>query len=150
LGLYSTYEDFDRAKEAEMGKVKSATIIIQGNINGLMSQREKTQAAAADLERNGKKVPDDITKKLFDIDYHLKIENKKLQEQQELEKKAMEQFTADRIRLGELLNLPSATPAPGAQPSVAPMAIGSTATAQPTTTTQPTAVETPAAEPTKP
>lgn len=103
--LYSNYEEIDKARDLEVGKIKSAQVIIEGNIKNLVSRRTKTQEAAANLERSGKPVPPETSKELFTIDYHIKIEKGKLEAQKELEKKELEKFAADRARLGELLNL---------------------------------------------
>lgn len=113
--LYSSYEEIDQARDLQIGKIKSAQVIIEGNIKSLISRREKIQANAAELERKGQPVPPDVSKTLFDIENHIKIENKKLQDQKDLEQSELARFAADRARLGELLNLGGVTKVPDTQ-----------------------------------
>lgn len=118
VGLYSSYAEIDQARDFQVGKIKSAQIIIQGNIKSLTQRRENTQAMAAELERNGKKVPETVGAELLTIDGKIKSEMKKLDDQKKLEKEMSDQFAVDRARLGELLNLEGASSS--AQNSPAP------------------------------
>lgn len=133
MRLYTNYDDIDRARNLVISQIDANIVIIQENIAGLIRQRETTQASAAELERKGKGSSDEIADKLFNIDKKIKSENKRLLEQQENRKKTVATFTADRLRLGELRNLPGPTKAP--ETELRPLATsGSNSTATMTNT----------------
>lgn len=113
--LYSSYDEIDKARDVQIGKIKSDEVVTNGSINAFVAKRESIQTNAADLERKGQKVPDNVSKDLFNIEYHIKTENKKLQDLKDLEAKTLAKFASDRVRLGELLNLGGPTQIPETQ-----------------------------------
>jgi hypothetical protein len=115
MRLYANYDDIDRALNLVVSQIDANIVIIKENISGLIRQRETTQASAAELERKGKGSSSAISDKLFIIDKKIKSENKRLLDQEENKKKTVATFAADRLRLGELRNLPGPTKAPNTE-----------------------------------
>lgn len=134
MRLYANYDDIDRARNLVISQIDANIVIIQENISGLIRQREVTQASAAELERQGKGSSSEISDKLFSLDKKIKSENKRLLEQQENKKKTMATFAEDRLRLGELRNLPGPTKAP--ETELRPLATSSNGSAAVTNTPQ--------------
>jgi hypothetical protein len=112
IGLYSSYDEIDNARDARIAQIDSAIVLIEGNIRSMIDKREKLQKSGADLERDGKTVPVDIAQQLFVLDSRIKSENKKLVDQQDLRKSEMDRFAIDRVRLGELRQLAGSTTIP--------------------------------------
>lgn len=104
LRLYSSPADVDRARERKLVELDGLIGVAQGNLQSARTQQANLQSQAADYERAGRAVPQQL---LSQIDSQ-KDEQRRLQKEidryKELRKQAEVSFAADRARLGELLD----------------------------------------------
>lgn len=103
LRLYSSPEDVDRARERKLAELDGLIGVARGNLQSARTQQANLQSQAADHERAGRVVPENL---LTQIDSQ-KAEQQRLQKNilryQETRQQAEAGFAADRARLGELL-----------------------------------------------
>lgn len=106
--LVSTYrneDDLIRARDEKIATIEAATKLTRERIDSLKRDQEKMRAAAANHERAGKPVPDDLLKDIANAERqiadHLDFFLKKKQEQTQLGV----QYDRDLARLKELLLL---------------------------------------------
>ncbi|MEX6500811.1 DUF4124 domain-containing protein [Pseudomonas zhanjiangensis] len=104
LRLYSSPADVDRARERKLVELDGLIGVAQGNLQSARTQQANLQSQAADYERAGRAVPQQL---LSQIDSQ-KDEQRRLQKEidryKELREQAEVSFAADRARLGELLD----------------------------------------------
>ncbi len=67
LRLFASTEDVDRSLERLRDEIDSRIIVLSTNINRLKLQYEHKQAKGAELERSGRKVPDNLIQEMKDI-----------------------------------------------------------------------------------
>ncbi|HWV11038.1 MAG TPA: DUF4124 domain-containing protein [Pseudomonas sp.] len=103
LRLYTSPDDVDRARERKLNELDGLLSVARGNLQSVRTQQSNLQSQAADHERAGRPVPDQL---LGQIDNH-KAEQRRLQKDieryQAARKEAEASFLADRNRLSELL-----------------------------------------------
>ena len=102
LRLYSTPADVDRARERKLVELDGLIAVARGNLQSARTQQANLQSQAADYERAGRTVPEQL---LTQID-NQKGEQLRLQQDieryLEVRKQAEASFAADRARLSEL------------------------------------------------
>lgn len=84
LRRYSSVEDIDAAKERRMASFEASMAILRGNAGNLESQIENLQVRAANMERSGRAVPQNVLDSLRDLQIELEKIHKQM-EQRELE-----------------------------------------------------------------
>lgn len=103
LRLYSRPEDIDRALERKLAELDGLIGVARGNLQSARTQQANLQSQAADHERAGRTVP----QQLLDQINNQKVEQQRLQADIERYRQARVQaeasFAADRARLSELL-----------------------------------------------
>lgn len=103
LRLYSTPQDVDRARDRKLTEIEGLIALVRGNLHSVTSNKAQLLSKAANMERSGQKVPDDI---LQGIDKYETNEAKYLKdiEQYTLQKTDVEQdFAQDKQRVMQLL-----------------------------------------------
>ncbi|MCU9946384.1 DUF4124 domain-containing protein [Pseudomonas sp. PDM13] len=103
LRLYTSVEDVDRALQRKLAELDGVISVARGNQQSLRTQQANLQAQAADNERAGRQVPDQLVAQISD----LRAEQQRLEQDiaryQQDRKKAQAGFAADRARLAQLL-----------------------------------------------
>lgn len=103
LRLYASVEDVERAKVRKLAELDSVLGITRGNLQSLRSQQANLQSQAANHERAGREVPEQL---LLQID-NLRKEQASLQRDVQRYKQARKQaevsFASERERVAELL-----------------------------------------------
>ncbi|GAC1031715.1 hypothetical protein thsps21_25420 [Pseudomonas sp. No.21] len=103
LRLYTSVEDVDRALQRKLAELDGLISVARGNQQSLRTQQANLQAQAADNERAGRQVPEQL---VAQID-NLRAEQQRLEQDitryQQDRKTAQAGFAADRERLAQLL-----------------------------------------------
>ncbi|BCD85772.1 hypothetical protein PSm6_21790 [Pseudomonas solani] len=103
LRLYTSVEDVDRALQRKLAELDGVISVARGNQQSLRTQQANLQAQAADNERAGRQVPDQLVAQISD----LRAEQQRLEQDiaryQQDRKNAQAGFAADRARLAQLL-----------------------------------------------
>ena len=103
LRLYTRPEDIDRALERKLAELDGLIGVARGNLQSSRTQQANLQSQAAEHERAGREVPQQL---LTQID-NQKAEQQRLQANIDRYRQAREEaeagFAADRARLSELL-----------------------------------------------
>lgn len=103
LRLYTRPEDIDRALERKLAELDGLIGVARGNLQSARTQQANLQSQAAEHERAGRAVPQQL---LTQID-NQKAEQQRLQANIDRYRQAREEaelsFAADRARLSELL-----------------------------------------------
>jgi len=99
---YSNVKDIDAAKTRNLESLRGNIQILEANKSSANNRLEATLARAAELERSGRKVPEDILKNIGNLEQE--IRNIKLQvKQREQEYQSVsDNFDADRKRFIEI------------------------------------------------
>ncbi|KRW61267.1 DUF4124 domain-containing protein [Pseudomonas sp. TTU2014-080ASC] len=103
LRLYSTPEDVERARERKFAEIDGLLSIARGNLQGSITQQGNLQAQAADHERSGREVPANLLQQIETQKLEQKRLNIDIERYEAARQEAEKSFTADRERLGELL-----------------------------------------------
>lgn len=103
MRLYSTEEDIDRALQRKLAEIEGLIAIANGNKQSLRSQQAALQSQAAELERSGREVPDNLIEKIDNLKVRQAQIDKDIARYEAVGKEAEASFAADRARLGELL-----------------------------------------------
>lgn len=72
LRRYSSVEDIEAAKERRLASFDASMAILRGNASNLESQIENLQSRAANMERSGRAVPQNVLDSLRDLETELK------------------------------------------------------------------------------
>lgn len=103
LRLYTSVEDVDRALQRKLAELDGVISVARGNQQSLRTQQANLQAQAADNERAGRQVPEQLVAQIGD----LRAEQQRLEQDivryQQDRKNAQAGFAADRARLAQLL-----------------------------------------------
>lgn len=103
LSLYASVEDVERAETRKLAELDSVIGLSQGNLQSIRNQRSSLQKQAANHERAGRKVPDNLMAQISNLE---KEEHSLLRDLQRFEKARTEakvSFADDRQRIAELL-----------------------------------------------
>lgn len=103
LRLYTSVEDVDRALQRKLAELDGVISVARGNQQSLRTQQANLQAQAADNERAGRQVPEQLVSQID----NLRAEQQRLEQDiaryQQDRKNAQAGFAADRARLAQLL-----------------------------------------------
>lgn len=103
LRMYTSVEDVDRARDRKLSELDGLASVAKGNLQSLKMQQANLQARAADQERAGRQVPDDLVAQLS----NLRSEEQRLQQDiaryQQLRVQAVSSFGEDRARVAQLV-----------------------------------------------
>jgi hypothetical protein len=96
---YSDVRDIEAARERSIRELKIRLSIIRGNVLATKSQVERQQAKAADIERNGNKVPESLLENIVELKQEIELAEIAIaQREEEIEKvKAEYQDDIDRF-----------------------------------------------------
>ena len=106
LRLYSSLDDVDRARARKLTELDGAVSAGRGNLQSLRTQQANLQSQAADKERAGQPVPDQLVAQIDNIKADQARLLGDIKRYGDLRKQADASFAADRARLSELLGLP--------------------------------------------
>ncbi|WP_273234673.1 MULTISPECIES: DUF4124 domain-containing protein [Pseudomonas] len=106
LRLYSSVDDVDRAKARKQAELDGLISVARGNLQSLRTQQANLQSQAADKERAGQAVPDQLVAQIDNVKADQVRLLGDIKRYGELRKQADASFAADRARLSELLGLP--------------------------------------------
>ena len=102
MRMYTSVEDVDRARDRKLAELDGLTSVAKGNLQSLKTQQANLQARAADQERAGRQVPDDLVAQLNNL---REDEQRLLQDiarYQQLRLQAQDSFAADRARFAQI------------------------------------------------
>lgn len=102
MRMYTSVEDVDRARDRKLAELDGLTSVAKGNLQSLKMQQANLQARAADQERAGRQVPDDLVAQLNNL---REDEQRLLQDiarYQQLRLQAQDSFAADRARFAQI------------------------------------------------
>ena len=99
---YSNVADIEAAKRRNLESLRGNIVILETNVTSANNRLESSLSRAAELERSGRAVPDDVLKNITNLEQE--ITNLHLQiKQREVEFQTMsEKFDADRKRFIEI------------------------------------------------
>ncbi|BAP42287.1 putative methyl-accepting chemotaxis protein [Pseudomonas sp. StFLB209] len=103
LRQYRSVDDVERAKARKLAEIDALIGVAQGNTQGLAAQQASLQGQAADLERAGRAVPQNLIDQMNDLrDQHnaLKAE---ISRYQQARQQAESDFAQLRVRVSSLL-----------------------------------------------
>lgn len=103
LRLYSTVEDVERARERKLNELDGVLGVARGNLQSLRSQQANLQSQAADHERAGRAVPEHLLAQIENLRGEQISVQKDIERFLQNRKDADASFTADQVRIGELL-----------------------------------------------
>jgi hypothetical protein len=105
LRLYSGVDDVDRARARKQAELDGLISVARGNLQSLRTQQANLQSQAADKERAGQPVPDQLVAQIDSVKSdQLRLLND-IKRYGDLRKQADASFAADRARLAQLLGL---------------------------------------------
>lgn len=105
LRLYSSLEDVDRAEVRKLSEMDGLIVLTKGNLQALRLQLDRLQAQAAEQERGGKPVSEQLLEQIAaqrDEQVRLTAE---LERQRGDREQVKSSFATDRSRVAELLGL---------------------------------------------
>ncbi|MGE8500022.1 MAG: DUF4124 domain-containing protein [Pseudomonas sp.] len=103
LRLYTSPEDVDRARERKLNELDGLISVARGNLQSVRTQQSNLQSQAADHERAGRQVPDQLLAQIENQKSEQRRLQKDINRYQDARKEAEASFLADRNRLSELL-----------------------------------------------
>lgn len=103
LRLYTSVEDVDRARERKLSELDGLSSVARGNLQSLKTQQGNLQAQAADAERAGRQVPQQLVEQLANLKDEEQRLLRDIAHYQQLRAQAKAAFEADRARLAQLL-----------------------------------------------
>ena len=105
LRLYSGVDDLDRARARKQAELDGLISVARGNLQSLRTQQANLQSQAADKERAGQPVPDQLVAQIDGVKSdQLRLLND-IKRYGDLRKQADATFAADRARLAQLLGV---------------------------------------------
>lgn len=106
LRLYSSLEDVDRARGRKLGELDGAIAAARGNLQSLRTQQANFQSQAAEQERAGRAVPENLLVQISNLKAEQTSRLNDITRFELARKQADASFTADRERLAKLLSAP--------------------------------------------
>ncbi|WP_457363634.1 DUF4124 domain-containing protein [Pseudomonas sp. TE3610] len=103
LHQYPSLEELDRARTRRLADVDGMMALARGNLQTLQGQHDSVQAQAAELERNGHPVPQELLDQLKGIQGQRADVNARIVNYQAIRQQVDQQFARDRARLAKLL-----------------------------------------------
>lgn len=102
LRLYSSLDDVDRARERKLAELDGVTSVARGNLQSVRTQQANLQSQAANHERAGRSVPENLLTQIDNLKSELERLQRDIDRYRETRDKAEASFAADRARLAEL------------------------------------------------
>ncbi len=104
LRLYSSLEDVDRARERKISELDGAIAAARGNLQSLRTQQTNFQSQAAEQERAGRVVPENLLVQINNLKAEQTSRLNDIARFELARKQALEGFSLDRERLAKLLD----------------------------------------------
>lgn len=105
LRLYSTPEDVDRAMERKLASIEGANDTVKANIQRLRTQKRNLQVQAAEIERSGQSLPQNILSGIRSIDDQIAEKEREIESRETEVLATRAGYETDRDRLRFLLGL---------------------------------------------
>ncbi|WP_003295445.1 DUF4124 domain-containing protein [Stutzerimonas stutzeri] len=103
LRLYASVEDVERAETRKLAELDSVIGLARGNLQSLRSQRSGLQKQAANHERAGRTVPDNLLAQIENLEQEEQSLLRDLKRFEAVRADAEVSFADDRQRIAELL-----------------------------------------------
>jgi len=103
LRLYASVQDVERAEARRLAELDSVIGLTQGNLSALRDQQESLQRQAADHERAGRSVPDNLLKQINNLGKEQASLVRDLKRYEVVRATAQVSYADDRKRIAELL-----------------------------------------------
>ena len=103
LRLYASVEDVERAEARRLAELDSVIGLAQGNLQALRNQQDNLQKQAADHERAGRGVPENLLAQIANLEQEQASLQRDLNRYEAGRVEARNSFAADRQRIAELL-----------------------------------------------
>jgi len=103
LRLYASVEDVERAEARRLAELDSIIGLTQGNLQALRSQQRNLQKQAADHERAGRGVPENLLAQIANMEQEQASLQRDLKRYETVRAEAQISFAGDRQRIAELL-----------------------------------------------
>lgn len=103
LRLYASVEDVERAEARRLAELDSIIGLTQGNLQALRSQQRNLQKQAADHERAGRGVPENLLAQITNMEQEQASLQRDLKRYETVRAEAQISFAGDRQRIAELL-----------------------------------------------
>lgn len=103
LRLYASVKDVERAEARRLAELDSVIGLTQGNLSALRDQQESLQRQAADHERAGRSVPDNLLKQINNLGKEQASLVRDLKRYEVVRATAQVSYADDRKRIAELL-----------------------------------------------
>lgn len=103
LRLYASVKDVERAEARRLAELDSVIGLTQGNLSALRDQQESLQRQAADHERAGRTVPDNLLKQINNLGKEQASLVRDLKRYDVVRANAQVSYADDRKRIAELL-----------------------------------------------
>jgi chromosome segregation ATPase len=102
LRTYSHPDDAVRALRRKLEQMQSLISLKQGNIANLQSQIRQEQSRAADIERAGREIPEQIPQKIESLQAEIRETELEIRRQETAIAKVVAEYEAKVVRLEEL------------------------------------------------
>lgn len=103
LRLYASVDDVERAKVRKLSELDSVIGITRGNLQSLKTQQENLQSQAADHERAGRAVPEQLLTQIENLSKEQASLRRDIERYRQARKQAEASFSREHQRVGELL-----------------------------------------------
>ncbi|WP_313026303.1 DUF4124 domain-containing protein [Pseudomonas lopnurensis] len=103
LRLYASVEDVERAEVRKLAELDSVIGLAQGNLQALRNQQDGLRKQAANHERAGRKVPDNLLAQIANLEKEQAGLLRDVKRYEKVRADAEISFADDRQRIGELL-----------------------------------------------
>jgi hypothetical protein len=101
---YSSVADIEAARERGLRDLRIRISILQSNVRSLKSQVESNQARAADIERSGGKVPEEIVSAIHDLRDEMGETERAIEEREREVEVVQQSYARDIERFSSLLD----------------------------------------------
>lgn len=105
LRLYSTPDDVERALERKLASIEGAIDTVEANIQRLRTQKRNLQARAAEIERSGQPIPQQVISGIRSLDDQIAERQREIASREAEILATREDFAETRERLRYLLGL---------------------------------------------
>ncbi len=111
MRLYSTPEDAERARERRLQEIRGIISLKQGKIQALSAQIQEVSGQAANIERAGRQVPDEMLEKIQKLRSNVRDLQAEIGQNEQEIKGTERDFAAKIERLRQLVKKRAATTA---------------------------------------
>jgi hypothetical protein len=102
LDTYTKVSDLEQTRDRYIASLEGAIKVAQHKLTNLTDDITKLRTAAANLEREGRPVPEDMSKDIASLQTQIDRENAFIQEQRNQQQEVRSKFAADIARYQEL------------------------------------------------